>query len=163
MSLQPSPAYTIKSHEALTRSLAKLGYFEEALDAAERAVELGSIDLTVRLRLAWLRARIGRVAEAVTEADSALSFSGSFPRPSDEHVRALCALGRTPEAAESAQNAAEQDARDLPAQCAAALLHVAEGRTEAAARLLTALVAHPDPRMSRFGVLGLEVLEVRAA
>ena len=90
--MQPT-SYAIQSHEALSGSLCRLGHLGEALAITERALELGSVNRTVRLRQLWLMALTADTGADLDGWIQALELDRSFPRPSDEHVRTLFVLG----------------------------------------------------------------------
>lgn len=156
--MQPS-TYAIKSHEALTGSLVKLGSFPEALRIADRALALGSADRVLRLRRAWIHAHLGQLREAFLESDRALAFDGAFPRPHDEHVRALCVLGRFEEALGALEEALARDPGDLAARCGRALILVGLGRRADARTDLGSIERRGDDLLATFAALGREALQ----
>lgn len=155
--MQPT-SYAIQSHEALSGSLCRLGHLGEALAITERALELGSVNRTVRLRQLWLMALTADTGADLDGWIQALELDSSFPRPSDEHVRTLFVLGRWEDALVATEAALEDDPLDRAALCMSALLQARLGREDQACIRLERLEALGGRGVEEFVTVGRVLL-----
>lgn len=123
----PAPLHVLRAE-----ARAAAGRFSQAVEDAERAVELAPGDASARAGLARALARAGRLEEAWKAAEKALALSPGTAWLAAESALLLLARGQAGKALAAARRAAELDASDPAASLALAAALTRAGHAEGA-------------------------------